>query len=314
MKKREDFVWVEKHRPKTIDECILPKQMKDIFKGILKNEKIPNLLLCGKPGVGKTTVAKALCNELSVDHIFINGSEQSGIDTLRTTIKDFASTVSVFGNRKVVIIDEADYLTGHTQAALRSFIEEFSKNCTFIFTCNFKNKIKEAIHSRCSVIEFVIKKEDRMGLIEEFYKRVVSILKIEGVKFNREVVGRMILNNFPDFRRTLNELQKFSQINDEIDESVLAQIHDINIDVLYKALKGKKYGELRKWVVESLDNDQNQIYREIYDSLVDNLEAESVPMAVLIIADYQYKSAFVADPEINLLACLTELLRDCEFK
>ena len=312
--KRESFLWVEKYRPEKVEDCVLPKHTKDFFSGIVESGEIPNLLLCGKPGMGKTTIAKALCNELNTDFKFINGSEQNGIDVLRTTVKEFASSVSLISDRKVVIIDEADYLTPNTQAAMRGMIEEFSSNCTFVFTCNFKNRIIEAIHSRCAVVEFNIKEKDKMSLIKNFYKRTSMILESEHVQYDKEVLGKVIVDNFPDFRRTINELQRFSKANGKIDEGILAQTSEINIDNLFKAIKNKKYGDLRKWVVESLDNDPTKIYRQVYDALVDYLEPGSVPMAVMILGDYQYKAAFAADHEINLLACLTEIWKDCELK
>lgn len=312
--KRESFLWVEKYRPQTISDCILPKHMKDVFLGTLKSGEISNFLFCGKPGMGKTTVAKALCNELGVDFKFINGSEQNGIDILRTTVKEFASSVSLISDRKVVIIDEADYLTANTQAAMRGMIEEFSSNCTFIFTCNFKNKIIEAIHSRCAVVEFTVKENDKIKLIEQFYKRAGDILDKESVEYDKSVLGKVVVDNFPDYRRTLNELQRFAKAYGKIDKGILSQTTDVNLDNLFKAIKNKKYGDMRKWVVENLDNDPTKIYRQIYDSLVDYLKPASIPMAVLILGDYQYKAAFAADHEINLLACLTEILKDCEFK
>jgi len=314
MSKRESFLWTEKYRPATISDCILPKHIKDVFRGSLKSGEITNFLLCGKPGMGKTTVAKALCSELKLDYQFINGSEQNGIDVLRTMVKDFASSVSLISDKKVVIIDEADYITANAQAALRGMIEEFSSNCTFIFTCNFENKIIDAIHSRCAVVQFVVRDKDKLSLIQDFYKRTSHILEKENVEFNKEVLGKVIVDNFPDFRRTINELQRFATANGKIDEGILAQTSNINIDSLFKAITNKKYGDLREWVVESLDNDSTKIYRQIYDALADYLEPGSVPMAVMILGDYQYKAAFAADHEINLLACLTEIWKDCEFK
>jgi DNA polymerase III delta prime subunit len=314
MSEQPQFLWVEKYRPATIDECILPGDIKDIFKGILAKGEIPTMLLCGPPGTGKTTVAKALCNQLGVNCLVVNGSMDGNIDTLRTTIKTFASSVSFYDGRKMVILDEADYLNPQsTQPALRGFVEEFSSNCGFILTCNFKNKIIEPIWSRCSVVDFRVSKKDKKEMIEGFFNRVLHILDSEGVTYKKKVVVELVLKHYPDFRRTINELQKFASATGEINEGILARVSDIEIDSLVKAMKSKTYPDIRSWVVANLDNDPTKIYRKVYDALNVALKPQSVPQAVLIIADWSYKNAFSADPEICLLACLTDLLVNCEF-
>ena len=310
----KNYLWCEKYRPDTIQKCILSSQLKDTFQQFVNNEHIPNLLLSGGPGVGKTTVAKAMLNQIGATHMMINGSEESGIDVLRNKIKNFASTVSFDTNRKFVILDEADYLNPQsTQPALRGFIEEFHKNCGFILTCNFKNRIIEPLHSRCSVVEFKIPNEEKPKLAAQFFKRITDILEEENVKFNPKAVAGIIEKFFPDWRRCLNELQRYSA-SGEIDAGILVNISDENLKEMTGFLKEKEFGNMRKWVANNLDNDPARIYRKIYDTLYERLEPASVPQLVLIIADYQYKSAFVADQEINLLACMTEIMSNVRFK
>jgi DNA polymerase III delta prime subunit len=308
----EQFLWVEKYRPKTVDECILPKDTKKYFKDIVRKGEIQNMLLCGTAGTGKTTVARALCEELKSDYIIINGSEESGIDVLRTKIKQFASTISFTGNTKVVILDEADYLNPNsTQPALRGFIEEFANNCRFIFTCNFKNRIIPPLHSRCAVIEFKIPKEEKPKLAAEFFKRITNVLASEGINADNKVVARVIEKYFPDFRRTLNELQRYSQ-SGSIDEGILTFVGDVNMKDLIEAMQEKDWKKMRGWVTNNLDNDPVSLFRKIYDTFVPM--TQQVPQLVLTIADYQYKAAFVSDQEINLVACLTEIMASTEIK
>lgn len=308
----KQFLWCEEYRPRVIEHCVLPKGLKEYFQGVVKSGDIQNMLLCGSAGTGKTTVARALCEELNSDYIIINGSEESGIDVLRTKIKQFASTVSFTGNTKVVILDEADYLNPNsTQPALRGFIEEFANNCRFIFTCNYKNRIIPALHSRCAVIEFKIPKDEKKQLAEWFFKRVYNILEVENIRFDDKVVAKVIIKHFPDFRRTLNELQRYSQ-SGSIDEGILVNVGEENMNELVHALKDKDWKKMRAWVVNNLDNDPVTLFRKIYDTLVPI--TNQVPQLVLTIADYQYKSAFVSDQEINLVACLTEIMASVELK
>ena len=309
-----DFLWVEEYRPKTIDDCILPQSLKTLFTSFIEKGELSNLLFSGTPGIGKTTVAKALCEQLNCDWIMINGSEEGGIDVLRNKIKNFASTVSLSGGKKVVILDEADYLNPQsTQPALRGFIEEFHKNCRFILTCNFKNRIIEPLHSRFSNIEFRINPKDKPKLASQLFTRATHILKEQNVDFEEKVLAELIKKHFPDFRKLINELQRYS-ISGTIDAGILVNVSDENLKTLVTHLKGKEFSDMRKWVVNNLDNDPVKIFRKIYDSMYDSLEPETIPHAVLIIADYQYKSAFVADQEINLVACLTELMSQVKFK
>jgi len=309
----ENILWVETYRPKKIADCILSKSIKKTFKEFVKNNELPNLLLSGGAGVGKTTVARALCEELNRDYMIINGSEESGIDILRTKIKNFASTVSLQGGQKVVILDEADYLNpSSTQPALRGFIEEFHNNCRFIFTCNFKNRIIEPLHSRCSVIEFKVN-GGRQKLATELLERCCDILKEQNVEYEKKVVAEMIMKHFPDNRRVLNELQRYS-VSGKIDSGILVNLSEVNMKELALHLKEKEFTKVRKWVVDNIDNDPVKIFRKIYDSLYTYLEPATIPSAVIIIGEYQMKAAFVADPEINLLACLTEMMTQCRFK
>ena len=309
-----DFLWVEEYRPKTIDDCILPASLKTLFQSFIDKGEISNMLFSGTPGVGKTTVAKALCEQMNCDWIMINGSEEGGIDVLRNKIKNFASTVSLSGGKKVVILDEADYLNPQsTQPALRGFVEEFHKNCRFILTCNFKNRIIEPLHSRFSNIEFKINNKDKPKLATQLFERARFILAEQDVAYERDVIAELVNKHFPDNRKLINELQRYS-VAGTIDAGVLVNISDENLKSLTGHLKGKEFGEMRKWVVNNLDNDPVKIFRKIYDSLYTTLEPATIPHAVLIIADYQYKSAFVADQEINLVACLTELMSQVKFK
>ena len=309
-----DILWVEKYRPQNIKDCILPNELKSTFQQFVENEEIPNLLLTGTAGVGKTTVAKAMLEEIGCTYMMINGSEESGIDTLRTKIKNFASTVSMDGKRKYVILDEADYLNPQsTQPALRGFIEEFSKNCGFILTCNFRNRIIEPLHSRCSTVEFRIPNEQKPKLAMNFMKRVQDILEKENVTYNEKVVADVIGKFFPDWRRCLNELQRYSATG-SIDAGILVNLSDTSIKELVSFVKDKDFKSCREWVVHNLDNDPHRIYRRIYDTLSGNVPDSAIPHCVLILGDYSYKSAFVADQEINLLACLTEMMTSVQFK
>lgn len=309
----ESFLWVEKYRPSTVNDCILPDRLKKIFQDYVNTKEIPNLMLTGSAGVGKTTVAKAMCAEIGVNHLFINSSEERGIDMLRTKIRTYASTMSLTGGKKVIILDEADYLTPEAQAALRGAIEEFANNCTFIFTCNFKSRLIDALHSRCSVVDFSLKRDEKQEMAAQLFKRMQFILNEESVKYDKEVLVKIIGKFFPDYRRTLNELQRYSA-SSNLDASIVAQLSDVRkIGDLVKHLKDKNFGEIRKWVVVNSDIDASSIFRKIYDSLFESFKPESIPQAVVIIARYQYQSAFVADQEINLVACLTELMVECEF-
>jgi DNA polymerase III delta prime subunit len=309
----EHLLWTEKYRPKKIADCILPERLKTPFQEYVTQNNIPNLLLAGGAGVGKTTVAKAMCEEIGCDYLVINGSDESGIDTFRVKIKNFASSMSLAGGRKVIIIDEADYLNPNsTQPALRNAIEEFAGNCSFIFTCNFKNRIIDPLHSRCAVIDFALKNNEKAQMATQFFKRIQSVLRSEKVDYEDKVVVELVKKHFPDFRRVINELQRYSQFG-KIDSGILAHIVEVSIGDIIKYIKDKDFGAIRKWVASN-DVDATTFFRKIYDNLYDVLKPQSIPQAVIILADYQYKQAFVADQEINTVACLTELMVGCEFK
>jgi DNA polymerase III delta prime subunit len=310
--REQEFLWVEKYRPRTLEDCILPADQKKIFQEMLSKGEIQNMLLCGGAGMGKTTIARALCEELQTDYIVINGSEESGIDVLRTKIKQFASTVSFSGKAKVVILDEADYLNPNsTQPALRAFMEEFSSNCRFIFTCNFKNRIIPPLHSRTTVIEFKLPKSEKPKIAGAFFKRVCEILKHENIEFDQKVAAKVIEKHFPDYRRILNEMQRYSS-SGKIDEGILVNMGEVNMQELTASLKDKDWKKMRTWVVNNIDNDPQTLFRKFYDTFSDSVV--QVPQLILLLADYQYKSAFCADQEINLVACLTEIMASVEFK
>jgi len=312
-----DFLWVEKYRPKKIEDCILSEDLKNTFLEFVKKKEIPNLLLSGTQGTGKTTVARALCEQLGVDYIIINGSDEGRqIDTIRNTIKNFASTVSLTAtaNHKVVIIDEADYMNAESvQPALRNFIETFFNNCRFIFTCNYKNKIIQALHSRCTVIDFRIVNGQKVKTATQLLDRLCNILKEENIEFDKKVLVELIQKHYPDFRRTINELQRYS-VRGKIDSGILYNLSEENTKELVKNLKDKDFNAMRKWVVQNLDKEPSFIFKEVYDNLYKALDPKSIPQAVLIIAGYQYKAAFVADQEINMVACFTEIMAGCKFK
>ena len=310
----ETFLWVEKYRPKDIESCILPKNLKDSLRDFVNQKQLGNLILSGPPGVGKTSAAKAMLDEIGATNMMINGSEESGIDVLRTKIKNFASTVSLEGGRKYIILDEADYLNAQsTQPALRGFMEEFHNNCGFILTCNYKNRLIPPLHSRCSGIDFSIPKSEKQTLASEFFKRVIEILDEESITYNKKVVAELINKYFPDWRRILNELQRYS-VSGTIDAGLLVNIAEINIRELMDAMKRKEFTNVRKWVVNNLDNDPSRMFRRIYDNLYDYVDDSSIPHIVIILGEYQYKAAFVADQEINLMACLTEIMARGKFK
>ena len=310
----ETFLWVEEYRPKDVKSCILPKDLKNTFLEFIKKGNVPNLILSGGPGVGKTTIAKAVLGELNSTHIMINGSEESGIDVLRTKIKNFASTVSLHGGRKYIILDEADYLNPQsTQPALRGFMEEFHKNCGFILTCNYKNRLIPALHSRCGVVEFTIPNSEKPKLASQFFKRVETILQEKNVKYDKRVIAEVINKHFPDWRRILNELQRYS-VSGTIDAGILVNISEVNIKELMLSMKNKEFTNVRRWVVDNLDNDPVRLLMSIYDNLYEYVDGPSIPHVVIILGEYQYKSAFVADQEINMLACLTEVMARAKFK
>ena len=310
----ESLLWVEKYRPKSIEDCILPETIKTTLRDVVSQNKIPNMMFTGTSGIGKTTAARAICNETQADYLIINGSDEGRmIDTLRTKLTQFCSTISLSGSRKVVIIDEADYMNADSvQPAMRNFTERFADNCSFIFTCNYKNRIIEPIHSRCAVIDFSLKNGEKQIIAARFMKRVESILAAESIDYDKEVIAKLVLKHFPDFRRVLNELQRYST-SGEINSGVLANIKEMNLKELIDSLREKNFSKMRQWVVANVDNDPATVYRKIYDELYNVVDKGSIPQAVLTIAEYQYKSAFVADQEINLVACLVELMAECEF-
>ena len=312
-----DYLWVEKYRPKTIEDCILSQDIKETFSQFLKQKEIPNLLLSGTAGTGKTTVARALCEELGADYIIINGSDEGRqIDTLRHKIKNFASTVSLTeqSNHKVVIVDEADYMNAESvQPALRNFIETFYKNCRFIFTCNYKNKILPALHSRCTVIDFAIKNGQKVKTAQALLQRLGKVLDEEGIEYDNKVLAELIQKYYPDFRRTINELQRYS-VRGKVDSGILFSLSEANTKELVKILKEKRFNDMRKWVINNLDKEPSSLFTSVYELMYKSLESSSIPQSILIIAGYQYKSAFVADQEINMVACLTEIMANCKFK
>ena len=310
----EEFLFVERYRPHKIEDCILPDRLKSVFQEYVKNENIPNLMLTGSAGCGKTTVARAMCEEIGLNHLFINSSDERGIDTLRTKIKGYASTISLTGGRKVIILDEADYLTPEAQAGLRGAIEEFSENCSFIFTCNFKARLIDALHSRCAVVDFSLKGDEKAKMAMQMFKRLTTILTTEGIEYDKTVLAKIVERYFPDYRRTLNELQRYST-SGNINAGVLSQVDNVRkLDELIKALKEKDFSSMRKWVVNNSDVDPAKIFRDVYDGLYEYLKPESIPAAVITLAKYQYQAAFVADQELNLVACLTEMMVECEVK
>lgn len=308
-----EALWVEKYRPHTIADCILPEEYKSTFQSYVDRKEIPHLLLCGGPGTGKTTVARALCDEIGCDYLMINGSDESGIDTFRTKIKNYASAMSLGGGKKVIIIDEADYLNPNsTQPAMRAAMEEFAHNCTFIMTCNFKNRIIEPLHSRCAVIEFKLRKDDKPKMAMAFMKRATEILNSEKIPFDKAVLAEVVKKHFPDYRRILNELQRYS-VSGRIDTGILSSVADVSINELVTSLKEQNFSAMRKWVADFGGDDPAKIYRKIYDSLYDIMDKSTIPNAVVILARYQYQAAFVADQELNLTACLTEMMAECKF-
>jgi DNA polymerase III delta prime subunit len=310
-----NFLWVEKYRPKTIDDCVLPEILKNTFKQMIDSGQCQNLLLSGRPGCGKTTVAKAIASELDTDYLVVNCSEDGNIDTLRTKIRNFASTVSFSGNNKIVILDEFDYSNPQSmQPALRGFIEEFANNCRFILTCNYKNRIIEPLHSRCTTIDFKFSNEDKVEMSMRFMERLKHILDLEEIEYDEKVLAKLTVKYFPDFRKLLNEIQRYSVIERKVDSGILSISGEIIVKDLLGFMKSKDFNGVRKWVVTNISNDPVYIFRKIYDGLYDNFDPTSIPQAILILADYQYKSAFVADQEINLTACLIQLMMDCQVK
>ena len=312
---RDDFLWVAKYRPTKISECVLPSDLQEPFSDFVPQGKLPNLIFAGGPGTGKTTAAMALCEETQTDYLMVNGSDEGrNIDTVRTTLNQFCSSVSMTGNRKAIIMDEADYMNPDSvQPALRGFVEKFGNNVSFIFTCNYPNRIIDPIHSRCAVIDFLIPNNEKPKIAEKYLELCEGILEKESVKFEKKVLIQLIMKHFPDFRRVLNELQRYSS-SGKIDTGILTSLEELNVTELVESLKTKRFSDMRKWTNSNMDSDTTRIFRKLYDSLSSYLKPQSVPQAVLIIADYQYKSAFVADQEINMVACLTEIMVECSFK
>ena len=312
---RDDFLWVEKYRPHKISDCVLPSDLSEPFSEFVEQGKVPNLILTGGPGTGKTTAARALCDETKTDYLMVNGSDEGrNIDTVRTTLNQFCSSISMTGNRKAIIMDEADYMNPDSvQPALRGFIEKFGNNVSFLFTCNYPSRIIDPIHSRCSVLDFSIPINEKQKIGGQYLERCSSILTENSIDFDKKVIAELIMKYFPDFRRVLNELQRYSS-SGKIDAGILTSLQELNIGELVSYLKNKKFSEMRKWANVNMDTDIARVFRKMYDALSNHLKPQSVPQAVLIIADYQYKSAFVADQEINLVACLTEIMVECEFK
>ena len=308
----EHLLWTEKYRPQTVKDCILPERLKAVFQQYVNQKEMPNLLLAGGAGVGKTTIAKAMCNEVGCDFMILNGSDENGVDAVRVKIKNYASSMSFAGGRKVIILDEADYLTPNAQAILRNAIEEFASNCSFIFTCNYKSKIIEPLHSRCAVIDFTLRTKEKAQMASAFFKRIESILDTEKVEYESKVLAEVVKKHFPDFRRVINELQRYSKLG-KIDVGILSQIGDISLSQIVKHLKEKDFTSVRKWAATA-EVDNTTFFRKLYDALYDIVKPHSIPQSVIILADYQYKQAFVADHEINLVACLTELMANVEFK
>jgi DNA polymerase III delta prime subunit len=312
---RDDFLWVAKYRPTKISECVLPSDLQEPLSDFVDQGKLPNLIFAGGPGTGKTTAAMALCEETQTDYLMVNGSDEGrNIDTVRTTLNQFCSSVSMTGNRKAIIMDEADYMNPDSvQPALRGFVEKFGNNVSFIFTCNYPNRIIEPIHSRCAVFDFLIPNSEKPKIAENYLKLCEGILAKEEIEFDKKVLIQLIMKHFPDFRRVLNELQRYSS-SGKIDTGILTSLEELNVTELVEALKTKRFSDMRKWTNSNMDSDTTRIFRKLYDSLSSYLKPQSVPQAVLIIADYQYKSAFVADQEINMVACLTEIMVECSFK
>ena len=312
---RDDFLWVEKYRPHKISDCVLPSDLQEPFSDFVDQGKVPNLILTGGPGTGKTTAAKALCDETKTDFLMVNGSDEGrSIDTVRTTLNQFCSSVSMTGNRKAIIMDEADYMNADSvQPALRGFIEKFGNNVSFLFTCNYPNRIIDPIHSRCAVFDFTIPVNEKKKIGELYLKKCSEILGLNNIEYEKKVIAELIMKHFPDFRRVLNELQRYS-VSGRIDTGILSSLEEVNIGELMSSLRGKKFSDVRKWANSNADSETTQIFRKLYDNLSSHLKPQAIPQAVLIIADYQYKSAFVADQEINLVACLTEIMVECDFK
>lgn len=311
---QSDFLWTERYRPRSVAECILPQQLKAELQAMVAQGELPNMLLSGPPGCGKTTVAMAMCEEVGADVLFINASLENGIDTLRTKILQFSSTVSLTSAKKVVILDEADYTNAQSfQPALRGFIEEFASNCRFILTCNFKNRIIEPLHSRFAVIEFKIPSQEKPKLAASFFKRVLSILTKENIQYDQKVIVELVQRHFPDFRRVINELQRYS-VSGTIDTGILVNVSQESYKQLLKLMASKNFSEVRKWVALNSDGDTTRVFRELYDNAGSFLDPSSIPQLIILLADYQYKAAFVADHEINLMACLTEVMAGCKFQ